>query len=81
MATQLNVEQREKVSLEITGMTCASCSARIEKGLAKLPGVLKVNVNFAAEKAAVEYDPSRVDQAKMADLVKDLGYGVRESGV
>ena len=73
-----NTEQGAKTTLEITGMTCASCSARIEKNLAKLPGVLHANVNLATEKATVEYDQATVDEGKMVELVKDLGYGVRE---
>ena len=76
--TQANEEQSKKTTLEITGMTCASCSSRIEKNLAKLPGVLRANVNLASEKATVEYDPSGVDEGKMVALVKDLGYGVKE---
>jgi Cu+-exporting ATPase len=73
-----DTEQGAKTTLEITGMTCASCSARIEKNLAKLPGVLHANVNLATEKATVEYDPAAVDENKMVELVKDLGYGVKE---
>ena len=68
----------QKTTIEVTGMTCASCSARIEKNLAKLPGVLSANVNLATEKAAVEYDPAVVDETKMAELIRDIGYGVRE---
>ncbi len=79
MATAKNeVGQGNKTTLEITGMTCASCSARIEKNLAKLPGILHANVNLATEKATVEFDPATVDEAKMAEVIKDLGYGVRE---
>ncbi len=70
--------QGARATLEITGMTCASCSTRIEKNLAKLPGVLHASVNLATEKATVEYEPSMVNEAKMAEVVKGLGYGVRE---
>ncbi|HEX9017228.1 MAG TPA: heavy metal translocating P-type ATPase [Chloroflexota bacterium] len=77
MTATTETEKREKTSLDITGMTCASCSARIEKNLAKLPGVLSANVNLATEKAAVEFDPAVVDETKMVGLIEDLGYGVR----
>ena len=70
--------QGAKTTLEITGMTCVSCSTRIEKNLAKLPGVLHATVNLATEKATVEYEPSAVNEAKMVEVVKGLGYGVRE---
>ena len=52
---------KNKVILPITGMTCASCAATIEKGLAKLPGVSRVNVNLASEKASIEYNSNKVD--------------------
>ncbi|HZK67953.1 MAG TPA: heavy metal translocating P-type ATPase [Chloroflexota bacterium] len=77
MAAQVT-EQGRKATLEITGMTCASCSARIEKKLAKVPGVLHANVNLATEKATVEFDPARVDESNLVDTVTDLGYGVKE---
>ena len=41
---------------QITGMTCAACSNRIEKGLKKMEGVKEANVNLALEKAMVQYD-------------------------
>jgi len=50
----------EKISLKISGMNCAACAARIERGLAGMDGIISVAVNFAAEKAAVKYDPSTV---------------------
>ena len=48
----------ERLELPIEGMTCASCAARIERKLNKLDGVT-ASVNYATEKAAVEYDPAR----------------------
>ena len=66
-----------KATMAITGMTCAACSTRIERNLSRLPGVLSANVNLAAEKAAVEYDPTRVDEPALVNLIVDLGYGVR----
>jgi P-type Cu+ transporter len=48
----------------VTGMTCASCVRRIEKALAKVPGVQEASVNLATEKAKAVYDPATttVDQ-------------------
>ena len=51
-----------RVELPIEGMTCASCAARIERRLNKLDGV-SASVNYATEKAAVEYDPAQRDAA------------------
>ena len=69
-------KQARKIILPVTGMTCASCAATIEKGLAKLPGVSRVNVNLASEKASIEYDSSRVDIKALMDTISNVGYGV-----
>jgi len=58
----------------VTGMTCASCVAVIEKTLAKLPGVSKVSVNLATEKLAVDYDASALTEQGIVDAVKRAGY-------
>lgn len=67
-------EELKKITFKIQGMTCASCAARIEKGLLKLDGVYSATVNFAVEKATVEYDPSKVGPDKFLKIVEDLGY-------
>jgi Cu+-exporting ATPase len=68
-----------KVTLKISGMTCAACSAKIEKKLNKLEGVARASVNLASEKATVEYDSSQVKVPAMIKIVEDLGYkAVRE---
>ncbi len=65
---------RQRVELAITGMTCASCAARIEKRLNKLAGVA-ANVNFASEHAAVAFDPARIDIEDLIGAVEAAGYG------
>ncbi|WP_419956149.1 heavy metal translocating P-type ATPase [Neobacillus niacini] len=65
----------EKAEFDITGMTCAACSTRIEKGLNKLEGVVKANVNLALEKATVEYNGSALSPADIIKKVENLGYG------
>ncbi len=67
----------EKAEFDIAGMTCAACSARIEKGLNKLDGVVKANVNLALEKAAVEYNGSLLNPSDIIKKVENLGYGAR----
>jgi Cu+-exporting ATPase len=59
-------------------MTCAACAARIEKIINKLPGITKANVNFAVEKATVEFDDISVDSDKISEVVKKLGYGIEK---
>lgn len=63
-----------KTTLKLSGMSCAACAARIEKKLSKLEGVTKANVNFAAEKAGVEYDSARIKVSDMIKAVDALGY-------
>jgi Cu+-exporting ATPase len=67
------VQAPSRVSLDIDGMTCASCAARVEKKLNKLEGV-EANVNFATEVASVAYDPSRVAPDDLLRAVESAGY-------
>src|ERR671939_122973 len=64
-----------QVELAVKGMTCASCVARIEKKLTRLPGVAEARVNLAAERATVAYDPARVKVAQLISAVEATGYG------
>ena len=64
------------IELPITGMTCASCVARNEKVLRKLPGVDEASVNFATEKATVTFDPGAVTATQIVQAVEAAGYGV-----
>src|SRR4029077_16977043 len=66
----------ERLDLPIEGMTGASCAARIERRLNKLDGV-SASVNYATEKAVVEYDPARADAAGLVAVVEDAGYSAR----
>ncbi|MFP7735188.1 heavy metal translocating P-type ATPase [Priestia aryabhattai] len=67
----------EKAEFSITGMTCAACSTRIEKGLNKLEGVTKATVNLALETASVEYSPSQIAPQDITQRVEKLGYGAK----
>jgi len=66
----------EKVTLKISGMSCAACAARIEKGLNKLEGVKNADVNLAMERATVEYDDKLVQLEDIEQVVTKLGYGI-----
>ena len=73
------IEMSEKVSenqFQITGMTCAACANRIEKGLKKMDGVKEANVNLALEKAMVQFDPAMMSPSDITKKVRDLGYDV-----
>ncbi|HHG89204.1 MAG TPA: cation-translocating P-type ATPase, partial [Devosia sp.] len=64
----------EEVTLEIEGMTCASCVGRVEKALKAGPGVLDASVNLATETAQVRYMAGAISVAEIAALVANAGY-------
>ncbi|UOQ95152.1 heavy metal translocating P-type ATPase [Halobacillus shinanisalinarum] len=66
--------QKEKVELDIHGMTCAACSTRIQKGLSRMTGIEAASVNLATEAGVVEYDPGFVSLDDIIEKVKKLGY-------
>ena len=74
METETTRETRQ-AQLRITGMTCAACASRIEKGLSRMPGVASASVNLALETARVEYAPSAVTIEDLIRKVEQLGYG------
>ncbi len=76
MAEKSSSKKSEKASIPVTGMTCATCAATVEKGLAETKGVEQARVNFGSEKASVEYDPSRVSLSQIKDTISGLGYGI-----
>lgn len=65
---------KDKANFKITGMSCAACANRIEKGLNKLPGIYSASVNLVGEKAAVEYDPREVTIEQMKAKIDSLGF-------
>ncbi|MDH4139134.1 MAG: heavy metal translocating P-type ATPase [Coriobacteriia bacterium] len=73
----LDRETRE-ATFAVTGMTCASCAAIIEKTLGKAEGVDDAAVNLAAERLNVRFDPAVVDVSAIVDKVKAVGYGATE---
>ena len=64
----------DKVEFKITGMSCAACSARIEKALNALPGVFSATVNLATERASVEFSGNELSFQQIQAKVKKLGY-------
>ena len=64
----------EEVTLDLRGMTCASCAARIERKLNKLDGV-EASVNYATERAAVSFDATQVGLEDLVHAVEAAGYG------
>src|SRR5512134_3765213 len=69
-------ETTRRITLPITGMTCANCVATIERNLRKLDGVTAAEVSLASERASVEYDPNRVGQEGLIARVRRAGYDI-----
>ncbi len=67
-----------KVILPIKGMTCASCVNKVQNALSSLSGVISASVNFATEKATVEYLPSQTGMREFKKAVRDSGYDILE---
>lgn len=64
----------KKIILKIEGMHCGSCVMNIEGELEDTEGIKKSKVNFAAEKAEIEYDEKKIDSKKIQSIIADLGY-------
>nr|XP_057907837.1 copper-transporting ATPase 2 [Doryrhamphus excisus] len=73
--SQLASAKVQKCFISVTGMTCASCVANIEKTLLKHKGVVSVLVSLMAGKAEVKYDPDFIQAAAVTRLIVDLGFG------
>jgi Cu+-exporting ATPase len=67
----------QQVELELSGMTCAACAARIEKALNQIEGV-EASVNFASEKARINVTPGTANVAQLIAVVNKTGYGAHE---
>jgi Cu+-exporting ATPase len=69
-------EEKKRIVLEIGEMHCVTCAQSIEKRLNKLKGVIHAALNFAAERAIVDYDPNLVGQKAIEDAISEVGYKV-----
>ncbi|MDP9438469.1 MAG: heavy metal translocating P-type ATPase, partial [Actinomycetota bacterium] len=78
---ELGKTDEKMLTIPVTGMTCTSCVRRVERALGKKEGVASASVNFAAEKATVEYDPKATNPEELVGVIEGAGYGtdVRET--
>ncbi|MHB1587555.1 MAG: heavy metal translocating P-type ATPase [Acidiferrobacteraceae bacterium] len=67
----------QDIEFGVDGMTCASCVGRVERAIQRLPGAQTVSVNLATERAAVRYDPARLDLQQILTAIRDTGYAPR----
>jgi Cu+-exporting ATPase len=82
MSDQLTpVLEKQRMSMKIEGMHCASCVAAIEKSLLNENGVISATVSLLDEKAVIEYDTSRVDRTRLEKAVDSTGYRVKRSAM
>ena len=71
---QAGSQGEDYATLDLEGMTCASCAMRIEKGLKKIPGVKEASVNLATERANITYNPAQTNVEQMVQKVEAVGY-------
>ena len=64
----------KKINISIRGMHCQSCVTLITQKLEKMEGIKNVNVNFATEKAAIEFNESKIDENSIIKVIASLGY-------
>lgn len=67
-------KESKEITIKIGGMTCAACAKAVERSVKKLDGVIKAEVNIAAEKLSAEYNPSKVRLSIIKDAIKKAGY-------
>ena len=65
----------KKETYDITGMSCAACSARIEKGISGMEGMQQCSVNLLKNSMTVSYDEAKLDSGEIVHQVEDIGYG------
>lgn len=70
------LSDQKEIVLQVSGMTCAACASRIEKGLKRMDGVADAHVNLALETSNVTYNPSETGAAAIKEKIEKLGYGV-----
>src|SRR3712207_5523921 len=75
MQTTNERERLARITIPVTGMTCASCVRRVERALSKKEGVAEASVNFAAQKASVTYEPTTTNPDELIRAIRDAGYG------
>jgi Cu+-exporting ATPase len=80
MGRFMMIPMKESLTLDIQGMTCASCVGRVERALLKQRGVLSASVNLATEKALVEFEKSSVSGEDLIETIREAGYEAHVSG-
>src|SRR5690242_16215243 len=64
-----------RVTIPVSGMTCAACQARVQRALGKTPGVRDATVNLMLNNATVVFDPAATNPETLVERIRDTGYG------
>ena len=70
-------DDTQSIRIPVTGMTCAACSARVQRTLQNQPGVADANVNLMMKTATVRFDPAAVSPDQLVEAIRDTGYGAQ----
>jgi cation transport ATPase len=73
-------ERLEQCDIPVSGMTCAACSARVQRALELTPGVNAANVNLMTNQATVDFDPALIAPESMVEVIRHAGYGAEVPG-
>ncbi|HEU4990651.1 MAG TPA: heavy metal translocating P-type ATPase [Gemmatimonadaceae bacterium] len=74
-STTAEVQGAERVVIPVTGMTCAACQARVQRTLARTPGVADATVNLMLNNATVSFDPKAISADQLVAAIRESGYG------
>lgn len=76
-SAQTEKPEHKSLKLDISGMSCAACSARIEKKLQSMDGIANAVVNLSTNKAHLDYDPTQIGSRDIIDAIEYLGYSAQ----
>jgi P-type Cu+ transporter len=74
-------ERVSAIDLPVLGMTCAACVRRVEKAVAALPGVIRSEINLPLSRASIQFHPSQIAVAALAQAIRGAGYQVPEDAL
>jgi Cu+-exporting ATPase len=75
LMTVTDTPRENELTIPVQGMTCAACSARVQRTLERTPGVSAANVNLMTGSATVSYDPASTTPERLVEAIRDTGYG------
>ena len=81
MEEESHPDELKRLDLQVTGMSCASCAANVERALKHIDGVRAANVNLATSGATIMFNPRQVDAGRLVRAIRDAGYGVSDPAV